>query len=171
MPGLRQTLLPGVPGAVQVRRGVKRRGGLRQRRPAPPDPPGRYNLALEEQAFFPRGRYNPGMPRRVREFATLAANVPTGIVQIRGQRRRFYLRKPIDLKIHPEAGRWVIEYEPLNLAVYEANEDAAYSAFAEEFEAVWEHIVDSPDRSLTRDARELKAAFRDLVEDVEATAA
>ena len=111
------------------------------------------------------------MPRRVREFATLAANVPTGIVQIRGQRRRFYLRRPIDLKIHPEAGRWVIEYEPLNLAVYEADEQAAYSAFAEEFEAVWEHIVDSPDRSLTRDARELKAAFRDLVEDVEATAA
>ena len=75
------------------------------------------------------------------------------------------------MKIHPEAGRWVIEYEPLNLAVYEADEEAACSAFAEEFEAVWEHIADSPDLSLTRDARALKAAFRDLVEDVEATAA
>ena len=65
----------------------------------------------------------------------------------------------------------MIEYEPLNLAVYETDKEAAYSAFAAEFEAVWEHLVHSPDRSLTRDAREWKAAFTDLVEDVEATAA
>ena len=81
-----------------------------------------------------------------------------------GPHRSFLLRTPIDLDIHREAGRHIIEYEPLNLSVYGKTEEAAYAAFAEAFEVLWDEIAEAPDRSLTRDARDLKSAFRKLVE-------
>jgi hypothetical protein len=136
------------------------------------------NPDLDRQAETGRQKrpvlpYNSGMPakRRTHNPATLTANVPTGIVQIVGRRRTFLLREPIDLDVRREAGRWVIQYEPLNVFVAERNEDAAFAAFAEMFETVWHEIVEAPDRQLTADARDLKAAFRDTVYKVQDIAA
>lgn len=105
--------------------------------------------------------------RRRKNPETLTANVPTGIVQIVGEKRTFYLREPIDLETYRESGRYIIEFPPLNLSSSARTEQKAYSAFAEEFEAVWGWIAESPDRDLTQDARQLKARFRALVESVE----
>jgi hypothetical protein len=100
--------------------------------------------------------------------ATLTANVPTGIVQIVGSQRKFFLSEPIDLDVHREAGRWVIEYAPLKLFITERSQEDAFTAFAEMFEVVWEEIAEAPDRELTGKARELKAAFHEVVDRVEA---
>lgn len=121
--------------------------------------------------MFRSGAILAAMPlanRRVKSPATLTANVPTGIVQIIGSRRKFFLCEPIDLDVHRESGRWVVEYAPLHLSVGERSEEDAFAAFAEMFEVVWEHIAEAPDRELTGDARELKAAFREIVDRVEA---
>lgn len=109
--------------------------------------------------------------RRVKNPATLTANASTNVIRIVGPNRAFCLRTPIDLDLRREAGRYVIEYAPVNLSAYGKTEEAAYSAFAEAFEAVWEEIVESTNRSLTGDARDLKAAFVALVENVHEHAA
>jgi hypothetical protein len=101
--------------------------------------------------------------RRVRNPATLTANVPTGVVQIIGSQRKFFLSEPIDLDVRRESGRWVVEYAPLKLSVAERSEEDTFAAFAEMFEVVWEHIGEAPDRELTGSARGLKAAFRHAV--------
>ena len=113
----------------------------------------------------------PLAKRRVKNPATLTASVPTNVIQIMGPNRAFFLRTPIDLDLRREAGRYAIEYAPLNLSVYGKTEEAAYSAFAEAFEVVWEEIVESPNCSLTEDARDLKAAFVTLSENVQEHAA
>jgi hypothetical protein len=105
--------------------------------------------------------------RHIRTPATLTANVPGGVVQIIGSNHTFFLREPIDLDIHADNGHIVIEYAPLNLSVYGDTQEAAFSAFAEQFETVWEQIAQSPDRLLTGDARDLKAVFRRHVERTE----
>ncbi|HXB73340.1 MAG TPA: hypothetical protein VNY05_34195 [Candidatus Acidoferrales bacterium] len=102
--------------------------------------------------------------RRFRNPATLAANVPSGVVQIIGPNHTYFLREPIDLNIHRDNGHFVIEYAPLNLSVYGDTQEEAFSAFADMFETAWEHIAESPDRLLTGEARDLKAAFRKHVE-------
>ncbi len=109
----------------------------------------------------------PLAKRRVRTPATLTANVPTGIVQIIGRQRKFFLGEPIDLDVRQESGRWVVEYAPLKLSVAERNEEDAFAAFAEMFEVVWEHIGEAPDRDLTANARELKAAFHEAIDRIE----
>ena len=103
----------------------------------------------------------------MRTPATLTANVPTGIVQIIGGQRKFFLSEPINLDVRRESGRWVVEYAPLKLSVAERSEEDAFAAFAEMFEVVWEHIAEAPDRELTGNARELKAAFDEVIDRVE----
>ena len=115
--------------------------------------------------LMPRARRRPTNP------ATLTANVPTGVVQIVGVKRRFILREPIDLDVRREAGRCVIEYAPLRLSVGEPSEEQAFAAFADMFEVLWEQYAEAPDRTLTKDARDLKAALRSAVCEVEAVAA
>jgi hypothetical protein len=96
-----------------------------------------------------------------------AAVVPSGVVQIIGSDHIFFLREPIDLDVHRDNGDFVIEYALLNLSVYGDTEAEAFSAFADMFEAAWEQIAKSPDRQLTGDARDLKAAFRKHMERAE----
>ena len=104
---------------------------------------------------------------RRRNPAVLTPNIPTGVQQIVGGHRRFYLRKPIDLDLRREAGHWVLEYPPLNILAWGDTEEEAYACFAEDFDAVWNHIVEAPDSELEGNARKLKAAFKQLVEHVE----
>jgi len=105
--------------------------------------------------------------RHIRNPAALAGNVPSGVVQIIGSNHIFFLREPIDLDVRRDNGHFVIEYAPLNLSVYGDTQAEAFSVFADMFETAWEHIAESPDRELTGDARDLKAAFRKHVERTE----
>src|ERR1017187_6432873 len=89
----------------------------------------------------------PLAKRRVTHPATLTANVPTGIVQIIGNQRKFFLSEPIDLDVRRESGRWVVEYAPLKLSVAEGSQEDAFAAFAEMFEVVWEHIGEAANAS------------------------
>lgn len=88
------------------------------------------------------------------------------MVEIIGVDRRFLLRHPIDLDVRQEAGRWIIEYPPLELSAWDRTEDRAYAAFAELFDVLWEHFVAAPDRELGGETRDLKRALKDLVKDV-----
>jgi hypothetical protein len=90
-------------------------------------------------------------------------NVPVSVVQVNGANHHFHLTSPIDLEARREAGRFVIEYQPLRISVYGSDEAEAYRAFAEMFELIWDQIAEAPDRELTGDARELKGHFRGLV--------
>lgn len=115
-------------------------------------------------------RYTSTVPlakRRPRNPSTLAANVPTGVVQLVGTHRRFFLSEPIDLNVHQEAGRWVIEYSPLQIFVAEPSRDAAYAGFVDMFDLLWEQYAEAPDRELTKGARALKHALLHTVEEVE----
>ena len=98
-----------------------------------------------------------------RSLALLAKNVPTSLIQVNGHRHVFHLAPAIGLHVRKEAGRHVVEYSPLNIFVFDEDEERAYRAFAEMFEALWEQIAEAPDSELTGDARELKDRFRGLV--------
>jgi hypothetical protein len=91
--------------------------------------------------------------------------MPISLAVVNGRKHTFHLASPIDLRAGWDAGRFVIEYEPLHISVYSKQEEEAYTAFAEMFETVWEQIAEAPDMDLTRDAQELKRQFRRLVRD------
>ena len=111
----------------------------------------------------PRGR----RPGRIRDLATLAANVTHTVHQIISEGRIFHLRRPIDLSVRHRGPYCFIEYQPLDITGYGRDEREALEAFAADFSATWDWIAAARDGQLGGEARELKGELRDLVASVE----
>ncbi len=110
------------------------------------------------------------MPLRARHVhrnpatEALVPNVTENVVRIFHHKRVFHLRRPIDLTVREDAGRVLIGYAPLGIEAWGDDELEALTAFAEEFEVMWDLYGKAKEGDLTPGARKLKKTILSLVE-------
>jgi hypothetical protein len=109
-------------------------------------------------------RSNPYVVRE--DLVTVAENVTSQVHEIRYGKRRFRLKKPIDIKAFRKQGLYGHELPELGISVAEKDQLASLKAFAQEFDACWWNIAQEDDSKLTADARRLKKRMLRLVVDV-----
>jgi hypothetical protein len=105
---------------------------------------------------------------RIKNPATLAANVTKAVSQIIWEGRKFHLRKPIDLHVRHRGPYCFVGYEAVGIEGYGSDEQEALEGFAADFSATWDWIAKARDGKLGGEARELKRELRALVAAVEA---
>jgi len=81
--------------------------------------------------------------------------------------RIFLLSKEIACNIKKEDSLIILEYEPLNITVYNFSRDEVVEDFAEEFAFLWDNYAIENDSNLTEDAIILKNKMKELVKKIE----
>lgn len=112
---------------------------------------------------MPRARHTHRNPAT----AALVPNATENVIQIIRPKRVFQLRQPIDLTVREQRGLVLIEYEPLGIIAWGDDELDALSAFADEFEMIWDVYGTSDDSELGPSARRLKKKINAMVARVE----
>lgn len=111
--------------------------------------------------FLNQVRLRKGLPFPVE----IPVSVTMGVIECR--RKRFILRKSLQVRIGLEGGVWVYEYGPLGILAHGSSQADAMDAFRTEFTSAWEQIAKEDDARLTRDARALKKRLLSVVDRVE----
>lgn len=112
--------------------------------------------------FLNQVRLRKGLPFPVEIPASTSMSV------IEWRRKRFVLRKTLQVRVGLEGGVWVYEYEPLGILAHGSAQADALDAFRMEFASAWEQIAREDDARLTRDAKALKKRLLSIVDRVEA---
>ena len=106
---------------------------------------------------------------RMRKGLPFPVEIPpsTSMGVIEWRRKRFILRKSLQIRVGLEGSVWVYEYEPLGILAHGSSQAEALDAFRAEFASAWDQIAQEDDASLTRDARALKKRLISVVDRVE----
>ncbi len=107
---------------------------------------------------------------RIRNPATLSANVTRSVTQILWEGRRFQLRRPIDLNVRRKGPYHFVGYRVVGIEGYGRSEQEALESFSDVFSATWDWIATTRDDQLGGEARELKKKLSDLVAQVSSVA-
>jgi addiction module RelB/DinJ family antitoxin len=111
--------------------------------------------------FLNQVRMRKGLPFPVE----IPASASMGVIE--WGRKRFILRKSLQVRVGLEGGVWVYEYEPLGILAHGSSQAEALDAFRTEFASAWEQIAKEDDARLTRDAKALKKRLLSIVNRVE----
>lgn len=80
--------------------------------------------------------------------------------------RVFELNNPISVALYEEDGLWNCEYEACAILSVGNVSVEAVRSFCEDFSVLWDEIAQSPDDSLTNEARRVKACLLSVVKSV-----
>ena len=78
--------------------------------------------------------------------------------------RRFTLRQPIRIQTDYRDGLWFHESPELSIVACAPLRSESLNSFCMDFAAIWDHIAQQPDTTLSEDARQLKGKLLQIVE-------